>query len=94
MFYSDIDACPITRFGMYDYPAADPLTELTGSEIAFNIEETSIEVTTGFSYVKQVLVYSFVEDKVADNGLRLDITVCGLETLEPNQKNALKFKKM
>lgn len=40
------------------------------------------------------MVYSFVGDKIADIGLRLDITVCGFEKLEPMQTKPLKFNEM
>ena len=85
MFYSDIKACPITRFNMHKYPVTDPLVLWGYEKIKIiepnNTQNTSIEINTKNGFVEQVLVYSYVEDKIADVGLRLNITVCGLEEL-------------
>jgi hypothetical protein len=48
---------------------------------ANNTEKTFIEVSTSLSYTTQFLVYTFVNNKIADVGFRIDITVCGLEKL-------------
>lgn len=54
--------------------------------------KTSIEIDTKQSFVKSIFIYSFVDGKIADIGLQLDLTVCGLELLESKQKVPLEYK--
>ena len=85
MFSTDIPVCAITSFGMYTYPFSIPPIEFTNPTLQMlnsnDTLKTSIEVDTSSSFVTQLFVYSFVDENIADIGLRLDITVCGLETL-------------
>ena len=45
-------------------------------------EKTSIEIDTKQGFVKSIFIYSFVDGKIAEVGLQLDLTVCGLEILD------------
>jgi len=78
--------CAISGFALYEYPITGPLVKYSDQKIlifeANNIQETSIKVKTHKGFTTQVSLHSLVNDKASDNGLILEITVCGLETLK------------
>jgi hypothetical protein len=98
IFESDIKACDISRFDLFDSNENEKeLNKNTSIELlnATNANYASIKINTTAGFRIKIYAFSYVKNLIAPEGLMFDICVCGWEkllSLKPDPIEIILFK--